>query len=224
MRTDPAKRSGIVPFILAVSGFKNSGKTTLCRDLIPLLIEEGIDTAYAKHTHEKIFSRRSSDTDLVIEEMSRAALWGPDGIRLEETDENIDPHTLAARFFPGRDLLILEGGKSFPLPRIWVGSPSEIPEDVSGVMAFYDRSNPCSKERHFAAGEEKELAALVASMVRSAEASPAEIYCGDKRIPAKYFVGDFIAGAVIGMLGALKGEVETGKGVGLYLRRRDRLK
>ena len=213
-----------MPFILAVSGLKNSGKTTLCRNLIPLLIEEGINTAYAKHTHEKIFSRSSSDTDLLIEEMSRAALWGPDGIRLEETDENIDPQTLAARFFPGRDLLILEGGKSFPLPRIWVGSPTEIPEDVTGVMAFYDRSNPCSKKRHFAPGGERELAALVATIVRSAEASPAEIYCGDKRIPAKHFVGEFITGSILGMLRSLKGDFDTGKGIGLYLRRRDRLK
>ncbi|GAB6280776.1 MAG: molybdopterin-guanine dinucleotide biosynthesis protein MobB [Thermovirga sp.] len=211
-----------MPFILAVSGFRNSGKTTLCRRLLSLLAEDGVDAAYAKHTHENILSPGGSDTGLILEASSRAVLWGPDGVRLEESDGNIDPHTLAARFFPGKDLLILEGGKSFPVPRIWVGNPLEIPEEVAGVVAFYDRSNPCAKERHFAEGEEKELASLVASMVRNAETSPAEIYCGDRRIPTKSFVGEFIAGAVMGMLGSLKGGEDTGKGVSLYLRRRGR--
>lgn len=207
-----------MPFILAVSGFKNSGKTTLCRRLLALLLEEGVDAAYAKHTHENVLSRGSSDTGILLEVTPRSALWGPDGVRMEEADEKMDASTFAARFFPGRELLIIEGGKSFPVPRIWVGSPLEIPEEVVGVVAFYDRDNPCAKERRFAAGEEKELAAFVASMVRSAEASPAEIYCGNKRIPAKQFVGNFIAGAIIGMLGALKGDVDIRRGIEIYLR------
>lgn len=212
-----------MPFILAVSGFKNSGKTTLCRKLISLLLEDGIDVAYAKHTHENVLSRDGRDTDLVAEATSSTALWGPDGVRMEEADENIDVAALVARFFPGRELLILEGGKSIPLPRIWVGDPLDIPEGVTGVVAFYDRSRPCAKERHFAEGQEKDLAALVASMVRSAESSPAEIYCGDKRVPAKAFVGEFIAGSVVGMLGALKGEVDPGERIVLHLRPKKRV-
>ncbi|MDO9508165.1 MAG: molybdopterin-guanine dinucleotide biosynthesis protein MobB [Thermovirgaceae bacterium] len=213
-----------MPFILAVSGFKNSGKTTLCSKLISLLLEDGVEAVYVKHTHENVLSPNGSDSGLLAGVIPRVALWGPDGVRIEEADEKIDTASLAARFFPGKHLLLLEGGKSFSVPKIWVGSPLEIPEEVSGVVAFYDRDNPCAKERHFAAGEEADLAALVASMARGAEASPAEIYCGDKRIPAKAFVGEFISGAVKGMLKSLKGDFDLSAGVGVYLRRRNREK
>ena len=209
-----------MPFIIAVSGLKNSGKTTLCLKLLTLLLEDGVDAAYVKHTHENVLSPGGSDTGLLLEAASRAALWGPDGVRLEESDRKIDSAALAARFFPGRDLLLIEGGKSFPVPRVWVGSPLDIPEEVSGVVAFFDRDVPCAKERHFAAGEEADLAALLASMARGAEASPAEVYCGDKRIPTKAFVGEFISGAVKGMLRSLKGDFDLRSGVSLYLRHR----
>jgi molybdopterin-guanine dinucleotide biosynthesis protein B len=208
-----------MPFILAVSGFKNSGKTTLCRKLITLLLEEGVDAAYVKHTHENVLSPSGSDTGSIAATGSPTALWGPDGIRVEESDRSIGPGSIAARFFPGKELVIIEGGKGFALPKIWVGSPLDVPEDVTGVVAFYDRERPCAKERHFSAGDERALAALAAEMARKAESSPAELYCGDKRIPAKAFVGAFISGSVKGMLGALKGDFDTRRGIRLYLRR-----
>jgi len=208
-----------MPFILAVSGFKNSGKTTLCRKLISILLEEGVDAAFVKHTHENVLPPSGSDTGVMMGTGCPTALWGPDGIRFEEDDGSVSPRSLAERFFPGKELVILEGGKVFALPKIWVGSPLDVPEDVAGVVAFYDRERPCAKERHFSAGEERALAALAADMARKAEASPAELYCGDKRIPVKTLVGQFISGSVKGMLGALKGDFDTRREIRLYLRR-----
>ncbi|HOI82085.1 MAG: molybdopterin-guanine dinucleotide biosynthesis protein MobB [Thermovirgaceae bacterium] len=207
-----------MPFIIAVSGFKNSGKTTLCRKLFPLLKDAGLDVAYVKRTHEEVLSPEGTDSGQLAEVSGAVALWGPDGLRIEDSRKDLDPGSLAARFFPGRHLLLLEGGKNIPLPKIWVGSPEAIPEEVSGVVAFYDRDNPCEKERHFCAGQEKELARLVLAMVRKAEASPAEVYSREKRIPVKAFVGEFIAGALSGMLRSLKGDFDPEEGISVHIR------
>lgn len=208
-----------MPFILGVSGFKNSGKTTLCRKLVPLLEKEGIDVAYVKRTHENVLSPEGSDSGSLAAVSAPVALWGPDGFRIEERAVDLDPNLLAARFFQGKHLLLIEGGKNLNVPRIWVGNPSEIPEEVTGVVAFFDRDNPCERERHFASGQEMELASLIVAMVSKAETSPAEIYAEGRRVPVKSFVGEFIAGGLSGMLRSLKGEFDPEAGVSVHLRK-----
>ncbi len=210
-----------MPFVMSICGFSNSGKTTLCREILDLLVEDGIDTVYVKHTHEKVLSPGNSDTGILSATSQGVALWGPDGIRVEEKLDETEPVAMAARFFPGRRFVLLEGGKNLPLPKIWVGRVEDIPGDIRGIIAFYDRDNPCSKERHFSRGQEKDLAAFVAATVRNAESSPSEVYCGGKRVPVKLFVGDFIAGAVRGMLGALKGDFDIRESISVHLRPRE---
>ncbi|HDQ92517.1 MAG TPA: molybdopterin-guanine dinucleotide biosynthesis protein MobB [Synergistetes bacterium] len=207
-----------MPLVISVCGFSNSGKTTLCREILPILVEGGIDTVYVKHTHERVLSPEETDTGILSASSRMVALWGPDGIRVEEKLEGAGPAVVAARFFPGRRLILLEGGKNLALPKIWVGRVEDIPENVRGIIAFYDRDNPCTRERHFSRGQEKDLAAFVLSTVRNAEPSPAEVYCGGKRVPAKSFVADFIAGAIRGMLGSLKGDFDTRESISIHLR------
>lgn len=207
-----------MPFILAVSGFKDGGKTTLCKKLLSLLEEKGLDVAYVKRTHEEVLSPPETDSGLLAEASGPVALWGSDGLRVEDGRKDMDPGRLAAAYFPGRHLLLLEGGKELILPKIWVGDPEGIPEEVVGVVAFYDRDNPCGKERHFCTGQEEELAELVVTMVRKAETSPAEVYSKERRIPVKSFVGEFIAGGVSGMLKSLKGDFDPEDGVSVHIR------
>ena len=45
--------------IVAVSGRKDSGKTTLCRKLIKELSDMGIRTGYIKRTAEDVISKRT---------------------------------------------------------------------------------------------------------------------------------------------------------------------
>lgn len=51
--------------IVAVSGSKDSGKTTLCRKLIKELSEMGIMTGYIKRTAEDVLSEKNTDTGSV---------------------------------------------------------------------------------------------------------------------------------------------------------------
>ena len=159
-----------------------------------------------------------TDSGRLAEVSGPVALWGSDGLRVEDGRKDMDPGRLAAAYFPGRHLLLLEGGKELTLPKIWVGDPEGIPEEGGGVVAFYDRDNPCGKERHFCTGQEQELAELVLTMVRKAETSPAEVYSKERRIPVKSFVGEFIAGGVSGMLKSLKGDFDPEDGVSVHIR------
>jgi len=128
-------------------------------------------------------------------------------------------------------LVLLEGGKHLSLPRIWVGAPETVPESVRGIIAFYgdksgDVGRGCAKvsslEREstspggevfrFPRGEEAALAEMVEKLVLRGRA-PLELYVGSSRLPMKFFVAEFIRGALEGMLRSLKGGFDFRRGI-----------
>ena len=62
--------------IVAVSGKKDSGKTTLCRKLLRELDGMGIRTGYIKRTAEEVLSEKGTDTGSVADMGIGALLWG----------------------------------------------------------------------------------------------------------------------------------------------------
>ena len=113
--------------IVAVSGSKDSGKTTLCRKLIKELSEMGIMTGYIKRTAEDVLSEKNTDTGSVSDMGIGSVLWGRDGLRYELTaSEDTTPYYIASRYFPEAEIIILEGGKNLHLPKIWVRSEGEV--------------------------------------------------------------------------------------------------
>lgn len=119
-RPGRAAGAGTAPPVVAVSGWSGAGKTRLLARLIPALARRGVTTAVAKHTrHPHAFDRRGKDTDVLrragaiaaaIEGPGSMALFGPPagGIR-----------ALVA-LLPAVDLVLAEGWKDEPLPRIEV--------------------------------------------------------------------------------------------------------
>lgn len=228
-----------MPFVLAVSGLKNSGKTTLCGRLLTLLGQKGLRGGYVKHSSHRVCSDSATDTGRLVGEGFPAVWWGEDGLRLEIGCAHLRPREnqactgapsaladgealaeVTSRFFPGYDLVLLEGGKQLPLPRIWVGSSETIPEEVRGIIAFYgercgeEKPRTCSGERipRFIRGEEELLAAMVEDLV-SQQRAPLELYVGSDRLPMKSFVAEFIRGALEGMLRSLKGGADFHRGI-----------
>ena len=234
-----------MPFVLAVSGLKNSGKTTLCGVLLECLRRKGLRCAYVKHGSHRVCSNPGTDTGKFVEAGFPSVWWGEDGLRVElgnvrHASSGVafsplsDGEILAemtSRFFPGFDLVLLEGGKHLTLPRIWVGAPETVPEDVKGIIAFYgensgDAAAECAKESsrqgedaspggavlRFTRGEEAPLAAMVENLVLRGRA-PLELYVGSSRLALKSFVAEFIRGALEGMLRSLKGGADFHRGV-----------
>lgn len=204
--------------IIAVSGHKNSGKTSLCKKLLAELQKLNIRTGYIKRTEEDIISNAGTDTGLLMDLNVGTVLWGKDGIRSEaKSVEDTTPQAIAARYFPDAELLILEGGKNLSLPKIWVRSKEEDIPDYPGIFIVYDRESCGDGKYTYTEGEEAALAQRLSVLVRGASYRSANIYIGEIPLPMKNFVSDFISGSILGMLASLKGGSNDNKPVRIYL-------
>ena len=204
--------------IVAVSGNKDSGKTTLCRKLIKELSEMGIMTGYIKRTAEDVLSEKNTDTGSVSDMGIGSVLWGRDGLRYELTaSEDTTPYYIASRYFPEAEIIILEGGKNLHLPKIWVRSEGEDRPSYLGILMIYDRGGNKDSSLVYCGGEEKEMALRLASMVRGKAYRSSKVYFGDSPLPMKDFIADFIRGSILGMLASLKGGKDPEKTIRIYI-------
>lgn len=112
-------RSERRPPILAVCGVKNSGKTTfLCR-LIPELNRLGLKVAAIKHDgHEFEPDRPGTDSYRLLQAGARGtAVYSHSRYQLVRLQEGVQAGQLA-RVFDDVDLILLEGGKHSPYPKL----------------------------------------------------------------------------------------------------------
>jgi molybdopterin-guanine dinucleotide biosynthesis protein B len=108
------------PPVLAISGPSGSGKTRLLVRLVPALVERGLRVGALKHSgHDHPLDRRGKDTyriraagaaAVAIQTPGGMALFGPPRGSAEEL----------ARLLPPVDLVLAEGWKTSPLPKIEV--------------------------------------------------------------------------------------------------------
>ena len=197
--------------VLSVSGFKNSGKSTLCRELIAYARRDGLSVGYVKRTGEALSSPEGTDSARVSALGVATLLWNGGDIRYEHTvPGDADPLWVAGKFFPGADLVIVEGGKELALPKIWVLREGEERPDYPGIFALYDRHGEGDGADRYGRGEVPRLAARVCETVRRARVRT-RVYIDDAPLPVKDFISDFVEGGVRGMLGSLKGVPDEGR-------------
>ena len=106
------------PTVIAVSGEKNSGKTTLIERLLPMLADEGIKTAVIKHDgHEFVPDTAGTDT-------FRFFAAGACGTAIFDSQKSMvtrhgktDERELM-RLFPQSELILLEGFKHSDYPKL----------------------------------------------------------------------------------------------------------
>ena len=108
------------PAIAAVSGVKNSGKTALIAAMLPHLTAAGLRVAVIKHDGHS-FLPDPADTD--TGRFMAAGAWGAaifDGEKYKVVRrEAVDEAALIAQF-PEADLILLEGFKHSPWPKLEV--------------------------------------------------------------------------------------------------------
>lgn len=108
------------PPIVAISGLSGSGKTRLLARLIPALVARGVRVGAVKHTrHPHAFDLPGKDTDVFRRAGAlAAAIEGPHGLAY------FGPPAGGARalatLLPEVDLVVAEGFKAEPLPRVEV--------------------------------------------------------------------------------------------------------
>jgi molybdopterin-guanine dinucleotide biosynthesis protein B len=110
----------VSPRIVAVSGPSGSGKTRLLARLIPALARRGVTVAVLKHTrHDHPFDRPGKDTDVLRRAGAvAAAIEGPRGMAWFGPPAG--GFRALARTLPPVDLVLAEGFRSEPIPRVEV--------------------------------------------------------------------------------------------------------
>lgn len=106
------------PVIVAISGVKNSGKTTFIEKMLPLLNESGIKTAVIKHDgHRFEADPIQTDTGRYMHAGAYAAsVFDGEKFKIIRK-ESVDEHRLIEDF-PDADLILLEGFKRSHWPKI----------------------------------------------------------------------------------------------------------
>ena len=104
--------------VIAVSGVKNSGKTTLLEKLIPILSARGLKTAVLKHDgHSFAADREGTDTCRFL----AAGAYGAaifDGEKFQAVKRDAVDETALIALYPEADLILLEGFKWTKYPKI----------------------------------------------------------------------------------------------------------
>nr|WP_317379190.1 molybdopterin-guanine dinucleotide biosynthesis protein B [uncultured Faecalimonas sp.] len=122
------------PLIFAVSGYKNTGKTTLIQKIIPLLTEKGYAVAVVKHDgHE--FESDVPGTDSYKHQKAGAygtAVFSGNQFLVTKRIQEVTVEMLLS-FFPEADIILIEGMKDSDYPKYVCTSPkgNAEPEEVA---------------------------------------------------------------------------------------------
>ena len=110
--------------IVSIIGRKDAGKTTLTVALVSELMRRGHRVMTIKHGHHPAdVDRKGSDTWRHFHEgkAERVLISSPDlRVLFERSADEYDPIGLARRYMEGADIVLTEGYKSAPVPKIEV--------------------------------------------------------------------------------------------------------
>jgi molybdenum cofactor guanylyltransferase len=124
--------------VLAVCGFSGSGKTTLLEAAIPHLITRGLAVAAIKHdSHGFVVDKEGKDSERLFRAGATVALRGPTEQFLRRgASSALTLEATLSDLARDHDLLLVEGHKDTPLPKLWVGNAktSSPPEQVTGIQ------------------------------------------------------------------------------------------
>ena len=129
--------------ILGICGWSGSGKTTLIEQVTPKLAEKGLKVAVIKHdAHGIDIDRPGKDSDRLYRAGADVLLRGPaqEFFRVHRT-EGSDLTGSLASLADRYDLVLVEGHKGTPLPKVWLlgDDQAEPPADVAKVAAVLSR-------------------------------------------------------------------------------------
>ena len=138
MRKEQAYNPEFGAPVLAVCGFSGSGKTTLLEAALPHLIRRGLAVAVVKHdSHGFMVDKEGKDSERLFRAGATVALRGPTEQFLRRgASSALTLETTLTDLARDHDLLLVEGHKDTPLPKLWVGNAEtdSPPEHVTGIQ------------------------------------------------------------------------------------------
>ena len=110
--------------ILSIVGKQNAGKTTLAVALASEFARKGRRVMAIKHAnHHSEVDRPGTDSHRLFHEgkAERVLVASPDlRVVFERRSDDTDPIALARQYFDGADIVLVEGFKTAPIPKIEV--------------------------------------------------------------------------------------------------------
>ncbi|RMF87341.1 MAG: molybdopterin-guanine dinucleotide biosynthesis protein B, partial [Nitrospirae bacterium] len=123
----------------AVCGWSGSGKTTLLERVIPRLVARGLAVAVVKHdAHGVSLDRSGKDSDRLFRAGADVCLRGPGEVAWRRRPAPATELTaVVAALARDHDLVLVEGHKATPLPKVWLAHPEDaaLPPGVGQVVA-----------------------------------------------------------------------------------------
>ena len=207
-----------MPKFLALSGYHNSGKTTVGTYIVAKLSEKGYKVGVIKSTKETTeeTDKPGSDTfkyrkagarQVVLFQRDRMTLF------IEEMPKEKDKVlTLFERLFFDYDLVILEGFKEWSdVPKIWLKRNDEegLPEGIENIQMVAEAKD---KER---------ILSFVEDYLGAQSNGDIKIFVNDEDIPLKPHLKLLCQNIMLGILASLKGvpKIEEVKTIEVLIKR-----
>jgi glutamate dehydrogenase (NADP+)/cyclic pyranopterin phosphate synthase/molybdopterin-guanine dinucleotide biosynthesis protein A len=131
-------RTGFGVPVVGFCGFSNSGKTTLIEALVPRLTELGLTVAVVKHdAHGVQIDREGKDSDRLFRAGANVLLRGSNESAARwHRGQGPDLHEAVHHLGRTHDLVLLEGHKQAPIPKLWLlGENDDAPPgDVTEII------------------------------------------------------------------------------------------
>jgi len=128
---------------LGICGWKDSGKTTLIERLLPTLRARGLRVAVVKHdAHGVDVDRPGKDSDRFFQAGADVFVRAPDQAFFRIQSERVPTlDELLTVLGPRYDLILVEGHKGTPIPKLWLLGPDGVgpPPGVTGIVAVLPR-------------------------------------------------------------------------------------
>ena len=154
------------PPALAVVGWSGSGKTTLLARLVPELRQRGLRVGVVKHSSDAHpLHREGSDTARYAESGAAfVAFAHPSGVQLTFPEPPEQVLALLERFAGTVDLVLVEGWKQGPLPKLEVwreGLGPLLAAERQDVLAVVSDSAVPGPVRRFAPDDVRGIATFI---------------------------------------------------------------
>jgi molybdopterin-guanine dinucleotide biosynthesis protein B len=207
-----------MPKFLALSGYHNSGKTTVGTYIVAKLSEKGYKVGVIKSTKETTEEtdkpgsdtfkyRKSGARQVVLFQRYRMTLF------IEDMPRDKDKvFSLFERLFFDYDLVILEGFKEWrDVPKIWLkrNNEEELPEGIENIQMVAEAKD---KER---------ILSFVEDYLGAQNNGDIKIFVNDEDIPLKPHLKLICQNIMLGILASLKGvpKIEEVKTIEVLIKR-----
>jgi molybdopterin-guanine dinucleotide biosynthesis protein B len=207
-----------MPKFLALSGYHNSGKTTVGTYIVAKLSEKGYKVGVIKSTKETTeeTDKPGSDTfkyrkagarQVVLFQMDKMTLF------IEDLPKDKDKvFTLFERLFFDYDLVIFEGFKEWrDVPKIWLkrNDEEELPEGIENIQMVAE------------AKDKEKIINFVEDYLGVQNNEDIKIFVNDEDIPLKPHLKLLCQNILLGILASLKGvpKIEEVKTIEVLIKR-----